>query len=187
MIPWRIAGSGEGSPMKFAKILVVNLTLLLATATSAATHADNAAESSRQFVQAFLDWYVPKLGSGNPTQMAVEQRGDDFNPNLLKALKEDLAASAKSPDEIVGLDFDPFLNSQDPGDKYSTGAGTTNGKFTSVPIYRVMSGKRAAVASGFAVLERVDDRWRFANFAYPKIGNLMKVLAQLKADRALPR
>jgi hypothetical protein len=119
--------------------------------------------------------------------MAVEQRGDDFNPNLLKALKEDLAASAKSPDEIVGLDFDPFLNSQDPGDKYSTGAGTTNGKFTSVPIYRVMSGKRAAVASGFAVLERVDDRWRFANFAYPKIGNLMKVLAQLKADRALPR
>jgi hypothetical protein len=39
-----------------------------------------------------------------------------FSPELASKLKEDLAAQEKSPGEIVGLDFDPFLNAQDVGD-----------------------------------------------------------------------
>jgi hypothetical protein len=33
-------------------------------------------------------------------------------------LKEDLAESAKVPDEIVGLDFDPYINGQETPTRY---------------------------------------------------------------------
>ena len=37
---------------------------------------------------------------------------------LLQALRVDSEASAHAKDDIVGLDFDPFIGSQDPANRY---------------------------------------------------------------------
>jgi hypothetical protein len=71
-------------------------------------------KSCRNFVQQFYDWYVkrPELPP------ALKYRPSAFSPELLRRLKEDGEAQARVRDEIVGLDFDPILYSQDPGGHY---------------------------------------------------------------------
>jgi hypothetical protein len=54
-------------------------------------------------------------------QIAMEKQGSQFESGLLAALKEDVAAQAAAKGEIVGLDFDPFLNTQDPAESYEVG------------------------------------------------------------------
>jgi hypothetical protein len=51
----------------------------------------------------------------------MEKQGSQFESGLLAALKEDVAAQAAAKGEIVGLDFDPFLNTQDPAESYEVG------------------------------------------------------------------
>jgi len=72
-------------------------------------------------VQSFYDWYLPralKETSSPAWEQAIKYKPNVFDGPLRTALKADLAAQAKAKDEIVGLDFDPFLNSQDPQGKY---------------------------------------------------------------------
>ena len=68
-------------------------------------------ESINSFVHSFYDWYIPKALSDSsvPTpELALEKRSSIFGPHLVAALREDYAAQAAYPGEIVGLDFDPF-------------------------------------------------------------------------------
>ena len=63
------------------------------------------------FVQQFYRWYVPEALSdhhGPAWDLALKDKGDEFSPNLLQALKGDSDAQAKASGYIVGLDFDPF-------------------------------------------------------------------------------
>jgi hypothetical protein len=55
-----------------------------------------------------------KDGTDTAWNLAIKTKSSVFSPQLALALKEDSAAQAKAEGEIVGLDFDPFLNSQDP-------------------------------------------------------------------------
>jgi FlaG/FlaF family flagellin (archaellin) len=84
--------------------------------------ARDSQRSCRDFVQRFYDWYVPialKDNAGNPSDRALRYKSHAFSPELLTQLKEDSTAQAKAKGEIVGLDFDPFLNSQHPGERYT--------------------------------------------------------------------
>ena len=68
----------------------------------------------RNFVSTFYSWYVPIATSDKKepsSTIAIQKRYDCFDAPLLSALKKDAAAQTASPTEIVGLDFDPFLNS----------------------------------------------------------------------------
>jgi hypothetical protein len=49
-----------------------------------------------------------------------------FSVQLLTLLQEDLAARLRANHEIVGLDFDPFFNSQDLSDQYTIGMRKRN-------------------------------------------------------------
>src|SRR5512146_990329 len=82
--------------------------LLMPASTQA---AEDGCAGARAFVQEFYDWYVTILERRDAPawQITHRERGRSFSPLLAKALDEDEAAAAKSPDEIVGLDFDPFL------------------------------------------------------------------------------
>jgi hypothetical protein len=75
-------------------------------------------ESVRGFVQGFYDWYVPKALDHKifrAWDLALKTKSSVFSPELAQALREDSAAQDKAEKgELVGLDFDPFLNSQDP-------------------------------------------------------------------------
>lgn len=81
-------------------------------------------DSSQQvitFVQHFYDWYLPialhdkKLPAFT---LAITHKPTLFDATLLRALRDDAAAQAKAVGEIDGLDFDPFLNAQDPPAHY---------------------------------------------------------------------
>lgn len=177
--------------MKRHTVIICCLMLLvpLSATPVQAKHAPQArntasiANSCREFVQGFYDWYAPIAvgqNSGPAWQAALNERGADFSKKLSDALKVDLAAQAKSGADIVGLDFDPILNTQDPAAHYEAGSGLGKGPTCSVNVYAVEAGTRATVASVKAVLENKGGHWQFTNFRYPGVGDLSSILVALK-------
>jgi hypothetical protein len=103
-------------------------------------------------------------------------------------LKDDLEASSRSPDEIVGLDFDPFLNTQDPKKNYVVGKAAFQGDRWRVEIFVLTEGKKPANPDVVAEAARRNGRWVFLNFHYgksvsPENENLVSVLQALKRSR----
>jgi len=141
------------------------------------------------FTQAFYNWYLPtaiKEGSTPAWDFVLKQRPSAFTYRLITALREDSAAQAKAAGMIVGLDFDPFLNTQDPCARYVTGEVTQKGKSFWVPIYAVCSGKRNRSPDVIAEVVRGHGAWEFANFHYPDTppGDLLSILTKLRQARA---
>lgn len=108
------------------------------------------------FVQQFYDWYVAKenaLTKRNSQESALEvalrEKGSSFSPELVKGLKEDLAASKKSSGEIVGLDFDPFLNAQDVAERYFVGKTTPKGDHYLVEVFGIWGGRKNRILMSF--------------------------------------
>ncbi len=137
-------------------------------------------------MQGFYDWYTPKAladNAGPASDIALKSKSSVFGTKLLKALREDSAAAAKAKGEIVGLDFDPFLNSQDPDSHYSVGKITRKGESYYVSVHSVSSGKLSAKADVIAKLEMHGGTWRFTNFIYLNGPNLLSLLYDLKRDR----
>src|SRR5215212_4808372 len=80
-----------------------------------------AEDSPRQFVQDFYSWYVPIAMKDHKVPafvVAIKEKPSLFSPQLLKALQNDADAQAKASGEIVGIDWDPFLNTQDPSRQF---------------------------------------------------------------------
>jgi hypothetical protein len=172
--------------MKLARVVLYYLLFLVLQASSA--HADDSslAASSRDFVQKFYDAYVPQALAEHTvpaSQFAIDHMSASFEAGLLAALKDDAAAQAKSSDEIVGLDFDPFLNSQDPAERYEVGSATQDGSKYLVDVYPVMSGKRSQEPAVIAELVYENGHWLFVDFRYPGSDDLLTVLTTLKASR----
>jgi hypothetical protein len=147
----------------------------------------------RKFTQEFYDWYVPitkKRMQQPASNLAIQRKPEAFSPGLLKALKIDAEASARVKDDIVGLDFDPFLSSQDPSSRYEARAVTWQGEKCSVEVWGVSStGASAKSRKPDAVAEVafVRGHWEFQNFRYPELGSdLVSVLVELEKERRKP-
>ena len=94
-------------------------------------------DSARRVAQRFYDWYVPLAAHPNALDvvMAAATRGPlAFDPELVRWLRIDSTARARSKDEVDGLDGDPFLNAQDPCDAYTAQAVKTAGPVFLVEI-----------------------------------------------------
>lgn len=145
------------------------------------------AEAVKDFAQGFYSWYVPEALKTEETpawSVALKYKRSAFSPALFRALKEDSDAQAKASGEIVGLDFDPFLNTQDPCDRYEVGAVTSQKAGYRVDIYGVCSGKRNEKPDVVAELARRDGSWAFTNFLYPAIHrDLLSTLRSLQEER----
>lgn len=101
-------------------------------------------------------------------------------------LKEDSEAQAKAVGDIVGLDFDPFLYTQDPANRYALGKITTKGESCLVEVGRPQ--QRIEKPAVTAELVYRHDQWVFTNFHYGKSAysqdeNLLAILKKLQADR----
>ncbi|MGH9406014.1 MAG: hypothetical protein ACRD3D_09295 [Terriglobia bacterium] len=148
----------------------------------------NAAEIVKGFVQGFYNWYVPGALKTQETpawSVALKYKRSTLSPTLFRALKEDSDAQAKASGEIVGLDFDPFLNTQDPCDRYEVGAVTPQKAGFQADIYGVCSGKRNEKPDVVAEVARQQDgSWAFTDFVYPAIHrDLRGTLAALREQR----
>lgn len=175
--------------MRHAQIVCVVLWAVLGGLPSALATELADAVSVRQFVQQFYDWYAPIAQEDQRKRPAaaeaIERRKSSFSPELWSALKEDLDAQAKSR-EIVGIDWDPFLNSQDPCEKYSAGAVKEQGGLFLVEVFMAACGDGAKL-SGPAVVANIrksGKAWQFTNFTDPEHHvNLMEALKVLKQER----
>jgi len=165
----------------------ISVVLLVAGASLAAQQAPDSSKAARAFVEAFYRWYVPVAAAdhqGPADAIAVKQKRTLFSPELYRALKADLDAQAKVSGEIVGLDSDPFLNSQDPCTGFEIGAVTRRRDSFRVQFFAVCDGKRVENPSVLAEVRAATGHWEFINF-YDAIGknNLLATLKILAADR----
>jgi len=149
--------------------------------------APDVEKSCRNFVQQFYDWYVKRPESSR----ALNYRSSAFSPELSRRLKEDDEAQAKVPGVIVGMDFDPFLSGQDPGDHYVVSRIKLKGEYTCWAEVNLAWSKNPSVA---AELVNNAGPWHFANFYYPSGensdfaasvsgGGLLTMLKELHEDR----
>ena len=151
--------------------------------TFGAVATDSAAQSAGRFAQAFYDWYQSQ---GERFEVALKDSPAAFAPGLLAAMNADIAAQAATPDEVVGLDWDPFLATQDPCDPYRVGR-TTRRADTILVTVRGMCADRQPGAGPDVVAElgRSNGRWVFLDFRHAgDAGSLLQDLAALRAERA---
>lgn len=164
---------------------------MMGVCSSLAVRAASPDENSCQaFVQEFYKWYIGKSNnnskSGDPLSITLKTRPELFGAELTKRLKEDSAAAAKSPDEIVGLDFDPILNTQEQVQNYKAEKVSTKGPSFFVDMHALLNGKREAQAAVVPELVKVGSKWQFVNFHYKvdkKDDDLLHILKQLRDER----
>jgi hypothetical protein len=98
-------------------IVLVGCTISCATLKQ---RSNSDSDAVRQFTERFYAWYVPAAARAERNMLldAKEMRSA-ISPEHLRALREDFEAQAQDiTGNIVGLDFDPFLASQDPCARY---------------------------------------------------------------------
>ena len=179
--------------MKVAQIAICSLFLTLLSSSLVAQDKAATAASAREFVQQFYTWYVPVvLGQHKEpsSNIALRDKKAAFSSELYAALKADWDAQANVKDDIVGLDFDPFLNTQDPCKRYELGKITQAGNGYRVEVFGICSGKRSSEPEVAPEVQWANGHWEFANFYYPnmmkddpKNANLLATLKLLSDER----
>jgi hypothetical protein len=154
---------------------------------AAAPSAAPPAEAPDRFVQRFYDLYTPMSASGWARAIRSQALWDFLDPGLARALKADADAQAGSPNDIVGLDFDPFLSAQDPWHRYEAGKATKAGTGYAVRVHGVAKGRRRLAPSLVVDVKPVGGHWVIADFHYPDGDDLRGDLRQAAKDRAHAR
>ncbi len=175
--------------MRF-RILILALAFVVAPtmAVGPVAAAPAGAEQARAFVQAFYDWYVKGTIDSDA---ALKKKPAYFSPELTKALEADEAAAAKSPGDIVGLDFDPFLNAQDICSPYKVGAVKQVGNAYEVEVLGSCADTKPGQPDVIARLVRHGASWMFVDFIYPARDDqaqqdLFAILKALQQERDQP-
>jgi len=144
--------------------------------------------SCQAFVQGFYDWYVPLALQERAVRtwdFAVKRKPNVFSPQLRRAIKQDSDAqqkASKTTGELVGLDFDPFLNSQDPSKRFAVESVTAKGTGCRVTVYGVSEGEREKVTPE---VKLEHGHWQFINLQYEFDGHpddLLSILKLLRSD-----
>lgn len=141
-----------------------------ATATASAPASTAPAQSAKDFVQQFYDWYTPFTNNADSKEdvgAVLRDKKDAFDPALATAFAAYLAAQAQSDGEDVGLDYDPFVNAQDTCGKqqmFQTGAATQTGGTATVQVYAICDGKKEDKPRVLVSLSSRDGQWKFADF-----------------------
>ncbi len=164
--------------------------LMVPSLAFAQASSDASLKSAREFVQGFYEWYAPIASSDTKetaSDIALKERRSAFSSELFKLLKEDSDAQARCK-EIVGIDFDPFLFSQDPAERYQVGAIRQRGRFFRADVYGVQSGYRSPRPDVVAEFTQDDGHWTFVNF-YSTNPNtdLLSILKSPRPKCTVPR
>jgi hypothetical protein len=145
------------------------------------------AASVRRFTQRFYDWYTPKSFKESPRDaehIALKEKAALFAPQLRRALLDDEKAQddwdRQGKDGIVGIDWDPFMYSQDPDPRYYVNNVEHKGK---VWLVSLSSEKHSVEPNVIAKVEKHGAQWQFVDFLMPQGGTLMESLRMLKRDR----
>ena len=145
------------------------------------------------FVQGFYDWYFDRLNTEKTQQIAspsdyevLTLKPHLFTSELRKMLHDDAVATSKSPGEIVGLDFDPFINAQDWEGKYWVKSVNVKDDTCHASVWGLDAGKKVDIVG--PELRMISNNWIFVDFFYPEsVGradaSLMGILTDLRNER----
>ena len=168
--------------------LLACIGLALLGCRGARPRPDPALSSATRFVEAFYAWYVPVALKGRGLQVATGDSAALFAPALVSALRADGEAQAKNPDEIVGLDGDPFLDAQDFCEAYHAGVARREGASLLVDVHGTCTRHTDGQPDVVAELSGRDSAWTFVNFRYPgRASDLLKDLDELRREREAKR
>lgn len=159
--------------LKFWRIAIVVLLCCLIGSPAYTQRQSKLSEPScREFAQDFYDWYVPKVSVGDKDwHFALDQRGEAFAASLARALRNSDIEAKVDGDPV--LDFDPIINSQDPGDRYTVRSVTISHNRCFARVYGLWrkpttdSGQILNVVAEMAIEK---GHWAFVNFDYPRSG-----------------
>lgn len=153
---------------------------VLALAALAQGRAAPARASTQDDAAAVVDsLYRDHFAHGQNWDATYQRRHARFAPALAALLDADTRAAAASPDEIVGLDFDPLTWAQDTMTGFEVAPATRDGAGAIVPVTVRQDSARTAL---HVRLTRSDAGWRVSNIHYPE-RDLVTILRQLAADR----
>jgi len=123
-------------------------------------------------VQDFYNWYMSKALeriNSDPVGLALKYKRDAFSSELVRGLEE--VRAEQKADKDAGLDFDPILNSQDPGDpgdSYVASKAARRGDTYTVELHGVFAKlKPQKEPMILAELKFEKGKWIFINFHYP--------------------
>lgn len=170
-------------------ILFLSIILAWCSISCVGSKKDHGSEdlSVRKFTAHFYEWYVKTAdGADRMEMLATKEMRQALAPELLQAIKQDFEAQSQDKSGyIVGLDFDPFLNSQAPCDRYEVHNIVKQGEGYWAEIHGV--GGCMAHDSPDLTAEVIsrNGTWMFANFHYPGqfAQDLLNLLASLHRDR----
>jgi hypothetical protein len=181
--------------LRLLAVVTFSLGLLCATglarAAGPAPAQDTQAQSAKTFVQGFYDWYTGEMQKNEegPVADPLKSKRWPFSAAIVTALRADQEAQAKTPGDVVGIDFDPYLNAQDTCFPYKAGKVTASGSQYRVELFDSnCSSSHPEIPTVIAVVERDGASWRFVNFLYPgepgkADSDLLSVLKQLAKER----
>jgi len=147
----------------------------------------SAGKSCEAFVKEFYGWYLPIAQAEierhvDPLDLAVKANPPVLSRELIHGLEAVRAEETKTGD--AGLDFDPVLNSQDPGDPgdppYLIRDARVEGDICRADVYyQSRNGKSERIV--VPELRTEHDHWIFTNFrypnsSYPESGNLVSLI-----------
>lgn len=168
------------------------LTLLLLaftalTATNAeAQRRETATPAAKAFVELFVARYTGQFKEDpnrpvdwNP--LALVERA--LTAELFRALEEDRVAAIANEDEIVGLDFDPFTNSQDPCETYEVGRTAQRADTVLVELVGKCHDQIPLIPDAVYLVVRRGSDFAIADIVYPQGGSLSGVLRELARMR----
>jgi hypothetical protein len=170
----------------------VFLTILTISAAAQDRSGSQDIRSCSRFTAKFFRWYAPLTQmrlDGPAFRLAIEQKPAAFAPELLRALQIDAQAQAKAKGEIVGIDFDPFVGSQDPTDHYAIRNATERGNTCTVEVWRDSTHDNAANPQHPDAIAELgfSAGWQFTDFKYPGVNaDLIQTLASLEKQREKP-
>ena len=159
-----------------SKIVVISCILLLcADFVHAQKTPQDLKRSCLEFTQTFYNWYVKKVfetfhskNAKDPELAALNYEGKPFSHELDQGLRK-VKAEEKSSREAI-LDFDPFLNSQDPAKHYEVRKITEKNGHYWADVYGIWSRPVSGLGNGPQVVAELvfeNNRWIFVNFHYP--------------------
>lgn len=176
-------------PIIRAGLLCVAL-LIGARVAHAQSASTPSAPVAQRAVAEFYAWYVPMWANDpGPAMRAVRERRAQFADPLIKALRADSIATAQAGEEIDGLDGDPFLNGQDPCDRYRPVRTTRRGDDYFVDVLGSGGCQRHTTPDVIVHVAWREQRPVFVNFLYSgKPGDdLQSLLRRLAVQRQRER
>jgi hypothetical protein len=147
-------------------------------------------DSAVVFVQRFYDWYVP-LGKQPTSATRYDSLARNehrwFSPDFVAALKNDLEVQRRdTTGDIVSVtgDYDPFLASQDPCERYQARDPRTVAAALLVSVFPVCAGNAPTSATVLVEVAAGDSGIRIVNFRNPgdPKSDLRRELAKTRRD-----